>query len=1024
MEMDTETVQRNYFPHPAMDFFGLRNSAIEYLQELAGEEWTDFNEHDPGVTILDQLCYAITDLSYRTNYDIRDLLAGKPGYNGRIDVHPDSTELLTREVHQDTFFTLNEIMPCHPLTLNDWRRLIIDGVNEVRNAWIEPLKDDLVHPIGIYRILIELEENHLIKPGSGNRSGGKEKNDEAANLKIVENVRMLFHSNRNLCEDLDSVKILTKHEVKIIASIEVDEKANSEEILAKIFFKVGEFLSHPIRRYPLNQMLEKKDYTIGRIFNGPRMKNGFIPDEELLSRTTQIYYSRIIRTILDVPEVNNIYDFRIEGANDDKKVLELGDMEVPVFSMTETGTEEYGIRILKNNIPVYIDKNLVTSYYEAFKLSQPRPFIPGQHMKSLRAFDVKLGRDRKVGAYRSVQYDFPPVYGIGEFGVGEGSSEAFMVGEIGGKKRTSARRAGLAQQLKGYLLIFDQVLANYLEQLASVPILFSIDPKIKNTYFPANKLDIPRVESLLRKKLQLNGVLNQMEEYAGEVAHPDDPEMKRMQKSKLMLSNELGYNEALDEIVNAQDRFFERRNRFLDHLLARFGISMPSRMFEDANWYFTTEEELHEFILDSKTAALQFIDLVTERRGQAPMFMFHDATAWLECYVRLRLGIVDSKISLRLNFYKLSEPLFNFNIPERTLHRKDRKRETQHLFGKISTEIAESDNFQPYDQAEKKEDHNAFDRPEFFEEIKNKQLHIDIDMFRNGYLANNYRFGRLEGKDHITVIYRDPEDHAADDDRSWKIIGKYKNVSAATEGILAVSSFIRYLNLETEGLHIVEHLPLRPPNTHLKFETQLLDAAGIPLLQSTESFCCEEDQDGIVNKFSAAACSEDFYKIKPVGTKWSVELVDANDKIIAHSVKHYDTKKDAHHAIERMKHRCIDLFIKKYKSENDFRFRTFHANVEIPPLSFYSLSITVLMPSWTARFSNPAFQKTVSQLLRNYAPAHISIGEFLLNPSEMRDFENEYEKWRKAWAANDPATEDLGIKLSILMYKFYTEIGA
>ena len=32
------------------------------LQELCGETWTDYNLHDPGVSILEQLCYGLTDL--------------------------------------------------------------------------------------------------------------------------------------------------------------------------------------------------------------------------------------------------------------------------------------------------------------------------------------------------------------------------------------------------------------------------------------------------------------------------------------------------------------------------------------------------------------------------------------------------------------------------------------------------------------------------------------------------------------------------------------------------------------------------------------------------------------------------------------------------------------------------------------------------------------------------------------------------------------------------------------------------
>ena len=61
--------------HPAMDYALLREAGIRRLERMAGRLWTDFNAHDPGITILEQLCYALTDLGYRIDYDLKDLLA-------------------------------------------------------------------------------------------------------------------------------------------------------------------------------------------------------------------------------------------------------------------------------------------------------------------------------------------------------------------------------------------------------------------------------------------------------------------------------------------------------------------------------------------------------------------------------------------------------------------------------------------------------------------------------------------------------------------------------------------------------------------------------------------------------------------------------------------------------------------------------------------------------------------------------------------------------------------------------------
>ena len=62
-------------PHPAMDYAALRSEAVALLGRLSASQWTDHNVHDPGITILEQLCFAITDLAYRTDFPIADLIA-------------------------------------------------------------------------------------------------------------------------------------------------------------------------------------------------------------------------------------------------------------------------------------------------------------------------------------------------------------------------------------------------------------------------------------------------------------------------------------------------------------------------------------------------------------------------------------------------------------------------------------------------------------------------------------------------------------------------------------------------------------------------------------------------------------------------------------------------------------------------------------------------------------------------------------------------------------------------------------
>lgn len=98
----------------------LRETGLQHIEKLARAIWTDYNVHDPGITLLELLCYAITDLGYRTGYDIKDLLTEE------IDGQP---------VNNSFFHTARDIFPTNPVSFSDLRKLLID-ITGVKHAWI------------------------------------------------------------------------------------------------------------------------------------------------------------------------------------------------------------------------------------------------------------------------------------------------------------------------------------------------------------------------------------------------------------------------------------------------------------------------------------------------------------------------------------------------------------------------------------------------------------------------------------------------------------------------------------------------------------------------------------------------------------------------------------------------------------------------------------------------------------------------------------------------------------------------
>ncbi|MBK9337426.1 MAG: hypothetical protein IPM98_13005 [Lewinellaceae bacterium] len=117
---------------PALDARFLREEARRRVEQLAGKRWTDFNTHDPGITMLEVLAYAVTDLGLRARLDVADLIAGQ---------------------EDRPFFTAREVLPSAPVTPADFRRLLTDRL-PVRNAWVQPADGAIM---GLQQVLLDLE---------------------------------------------------------------------------------------------------------------------------------------------------------------------------------------------------------------------------------------------------------------------------------------------------------------------------------------------------------------------------------------------------------------------------------------------------------------------------------------------------------------------------------------------------------------------------------------------------------------------------------------------------------------------------------------------------------------------------------------------------------------------------------------------------------------------------------------------------------------------------------------------------
>ena len=146
MEEDIKIIQNKDVPN-GMNYDFLRKEAIVNTQKISGDIWTDYNAHDPGVTILEQFSYALTDISFRTNLDIETILFHEGDKQSTLKKHA----LISPEIA----FSPGVV------TINDYRILILDHFSGVlSNCWISKVDDHLGGIIGLYNIEI-LVKSHV-----------------------------------------------------------------------------------------------------------------------------------------------------------------------------------------------------------------------------------------------------------------------------------------------------------------------------------------------------------------------------------------------------------------------------------------------------------------------------------------------------------------------------------------------------------------------------------------------------------------------------------------------------------------------------------------------------------------------------------------------------------------------------------------------------------------------------------------------------------------------------------------------
>ncbi len=522
------------------DFQWLKAEGLSFIQSIAGNNWSNLNPSDPGVTILEQVCYALTELGYCGNFPIEDILTDA---KGNLSI-------------KDQFYLPEDILTTSPIAVDDYRKYLIDGVKGVSNATLVPATLYGVEMPGVYQVYILPEK------------------DVVDGVNLCNAAFYYLNKSRNICELFLMPKILIPIKYEITAQLEISQMSEMANIFGEIENALDNYVFPSVPALGAKQLFEK-GYATNDVFDGPLLLNGFVTTDSLGKKRDKIFDFEIFDLIKSIPGVISLTGFSIKGS---QNPIVVDENELIKFCL-KTSVSNPSLTVKANGLLLpdkYLKSTVKSIDIGAKELDDSLVY---DSLQPNSKTELPLGKYREINSYYSIQNTFPEIYGVGADSVVANATD-YQIAQ--------------SRQLKGYLTLFDQVMANEFSQLANLGNLFSFNncitgtPSDKKTfydvkdkfeqehleypvpylsfaptYFYQSLYEVPHIRPLLKN--------NNTFDFSVE---PESAKILEEQSwSDYKFDPYNPYIHGLKELTENETNDLTRRNEMLDHLLARFGES-------------------------------------------------------------------------------------------------------------------------------------------------------------------------------------------------------------------------------------------------------------------------------------------------------------------------------------------------------------------------------------------------------------------------------------------------------------------
>ncbi len=522
--LESVTISRQQVKDNEDRFSALKQRGIQLAQEISGDLWSDYNAHDPGVTILEQLCYAVTELAFHADADVADLLLND---DGRLDY-------LAQSLHRP-----EDVFPCHATTLTDLRKALLDEVTEIDNIWLSIVDDRVAEG-----------DSRLQAEGLYYAEVKRNQDDTLTDDELSDKILAAYHRQRNIAEDLARITFLKTRPCILNARIEVDNSQLAEELLAEVYFLCGEYISGNIPLTPYFKA-QAQGFSLEQLFEGPLTEHGLFDLQHQTNDSGDVLVAALFTIINDMVGVEHIktLSLSVEGETIYEALPRRNNSGILGLDLSES-LKLMTVKLIRHGGEIPVSIETVHKRYKELCYRRDSQRQIKQDFSAL--YSLPKGDVKAVGQYTSIQEHFPVLYGINRYGASGESPE----------------RLAQTRQLKSYLLLFDQVMANFSASCAQLNKLYSTDNTQCRSY----------------------GYQLVDESTVADVAliYPQEPAI------------------AISNILAKYDHYYERKGRVLDYLLAIYGQKFTQNTLRYFNYYYQ-DDELDKVLVKNKIAFLESI---------------------------------------------------------------------------------------------------------------------------------------------------------------------------------------------------------------------------------------------------------------------------------------------------------------------------------------------------------------------------------------------------------------------------------